>query len=551
MSGSSFSRKLARLSLGGAPAEAAPRVASSGDTPGAATDAAHEPGIEGAVSERRPTARRSGRPSLDELRDRIAGVIARGQAGVVGGQRPLARRDDEGAREAARVARGASTSTLPFLEEETADGPLFLARKRTPIASRFGDAPLHTATLADPTMLALLARDPNLARCDPRRALYLDTETTGLMGGTGTVPFLIGLAYYDEAHESFVVEQMLLRRFGEERPMLSHLAERLAQASCVVTFNGKSFDMPLVRSRAVMNQRSELPELPQLDLLHVARRVHGGWLSSCTLRSVEERVLGHVRYDDVCGSDICAAYFHFVRTGDEYALGGVVEHNLTDVLAMVALVGFYGEPLHELGGSCDAGAESTTGGLAKRAEDLAGVARTLSRAGALERAETIADLAVQRGGGRRAHHVRGDIVKARGDKERAILEYERALSESDDAPPGDDLPRSDISRSEARVASLEGPPSRRSAEVEDGKLHLALAKLYEHAQRSFDKALDIVGRGTGEAAPAHEKRRARLVRKLETSATDRAAEQAKVAPPSALGTTPRRTSSRRGSRGAS
>lgn len=423
---------------------------------------------------------------------------------------------------ALRAALGASTSTLPFIEEETADGPLFLARKRTPIAARFGDAPLHAATVADPTMLALLARDPNLARCDLRRALYLDTETTGLMGGTGTVPFLIGLAYHDEVSESFVVEQMLLRRFGEEGPMLAHLADRIARASCVVTFNGKSFDLPLVRARAVMNRRAELPELPHLDLLHVARRVHSGWLASCTLRSVEERVLGHVRYDDVAGSDICAAYFHFVRTGDEYALGGVVEHNLTDVLAMVALVGFYGEPLDALPRGVECGGDEREGvtGLAKRAEDLAGVARTLSRAGALERAETIADLAVERGGGRRAHHVRGDIVKARGDKQRAILEYERALSGGE--PHGVDAPPSLQSR-EARDDTEEGgawasrPATSSRDEVEDSRLHLSLAKLYEHAERSFDKALDVLGRGTSEGAPAREKRRARLVRKLEST----------------------------------
>lgn len=465
-----------------------------------------------------PDARRAGaapRPTLDELRDRIAGVLSRASQPSRAPHRRM--EADE-----LRVALGTSTSTLPFVVEETADGPLHLARKRTPLATRFGDAPLHAAVEADPSMLALLARDPNLAHVDLKHALYLDTETTGLMGGTGTVPFLIGLAYYDEAHESFVVEQMLLRRFGEEAPMLAHLAERLARASCVVTFNGKSFDVPLVRARAVMNRRAALPVLPHLDLLHVARRVHGGWLGSCSLRSVEENVLGHARFDDVAGSDICAAYFHFARTGDEYALGGVVEHNLSDVLAMIALVGFYGETIDALG--------TPTAGAPRRAEDLAGVARTLARAGAHDRAESIADLAVERGGGRTAHVVRADILKARGDKARALREYEAALAV-------------DPARADAR---------------DEGRLHLSLAKLYEHAERSFEKALEAVDRGTTEGVVATEKRRARLVRKLETSAqkqrqpkAGRAAAAGELAAPAGELAAPPGHAARRRSRGAS
>lgn len=496
MSGTAFSRKLGRLH---APPANARTEASEGRASGELVDSTSEdvaPASHVSDAPRHAAGgsvpgRDAARPTLDELRDRIAGVLARGASPHRTPAR--ARPFDE---EDVRVAAGASTSTLPFVSEDTPDGPLFLARKRTPIATRFGVAPLHPATTADPTMLALLARDPNLARIDPRTALYLDTETTGLMGGTGTVPFLIGLAYYDAAHESFVVEQMLLRRFGEEGPMLAHLADRIARASAVVTFNGKSFDMPLVRARAVMNRRAPLPVIPELDLLHVARRVHGGWLGSCSLRSVEENVLGHVRFDDVCGSDICAAYFHFVRTGDEYALGGVVEHNLTDVLAMIALVGFYGEPIGTR--AAEDGADDGEGTRGRRAEDLTGMAQTLARAGAHDRAASIADLAVERGGGRRAHRVRGDIAKARGDKARAIRDYEAALAAPAQRAGG--------------AGAIDAPPT------EEPKIHLALAKLYEHTERSYDKALDLVDRGTAEGSDATAKRRARLVRKLETSA---------------------------------
>ncbi|MEO7111030.1 MAG: ribonuclease H-like domain-containing protein, partial [Polyangiaceae bacterium] len=148
---------------------------------------------------------------------------------------------------------------------------MHLARKKASPAARVGIAPLQPAAFADSSMLALLALDPTLVPCDPRRALYLDTETTGLSGGTGNVAFLLGLAYFDEHEEAFVLEQIMIRKLGEEAPMLAHLARRLEDASMIVTFNGKSFDWPLLRARVVMNRMPALRELPHLDLLHVAR----------------------------------------------------------------------------------------------------------------------------------------------------------------------------------------------------------------------------------------------------------------------------------------
>ena len=100
----------------------------------------------------------------------------------------------------------------------------------------------------------------------------LDTETTGLSGGTGTLPFLIGTARFEDDGR-FLVEQLFLRRPGEEAPMLHWLASQLAATTCLVTYNGKSFDWPLLRSRFVMNRVPVPPLPPHLDLLHCARRV--------------------------------------------------------------------------------------------------------------------------------------------------------------------------------------------------------------------------------------------------------------------------------------
>jgi hypothetical protein len=396
-------------------------------------------------SPRRPLAPRDDRDREDvlaDLREKIARIVGRTPV-------PTPRADP---------TRG----ELPFLCNTTEQGPLYLHRARSGPAARVGRVPLVSARFAEPGMLALLALNPALASCPPKGALYLDTETTGLAGGTGTVPFLIGLAWFDEEANAFVLEQMLLRRLGEEAPMLALLTKRIEAASMIVTYNGKSFDMPLLRTRYVMNRMAAPVEPPHLDLVHVARRIHGGRLERRTLASIEHMVLGRVRVDDVPGGEVVQRYAHFLRTGDEEALLGVVDHNAADVLSMVALVGLYGEPLGSL-----------------EPEDLAGAARVVRRAGDLDLAEALAERAIARGGGAVARRARGDIAKARGDKVRALLEYEAA-----------------------------------SLEIDDQGLRLELAKLYEHHVKSFARALETCDRGTGEGDAAVEKRRARLEKKL-------------------------------------
>jgi hypothetical protein len=310
-------------------------------------------------------------------------------------------------------------------------------------------------------MLALLALDPALAGIDPTRALFLDTETTGLGGGAGVVAFLIGLAWFDDDGR-LVIEQLLLRRPGHERPMLELLTERFAAASALVTYNGKTFDLPLLATRYVMNRLPPPPARPHLDLLHVARRLHRARLGVCRLISLESEVLGFVREGDIEGGDVAARYGHFLRTGDESALSAVVEHNAWDVVSMAALVGLYGEPLTAL-----------------HDEDLVGLARTLRRARALEAAQVAADRAVERGAGPEARRVRGEIAKARGDRALALAELEAAA----DA-------------------------------IDDPRVRLELAKLYEHHVKAPLRALELCALGTGESDEAVERRRSRLEKKL-------------------------------------
>ncbi len=370
----------------------------------------------------------------------------------------------------ARTARRApaplppvDTVDLPFATEQTSLGPLHVRVQRLSFAHRTGRMPLAPARDASAEILALLALDPVIAACDPRRAVYLDTETTGLSGGAGTVAFLVGLGWWDE--QGYVLEQLLVRALGEEAPMLARVSERLAGASMIVTFNGKSFDMPLLRTRFVMARMDPPTTPPHLDLLHVARRVHRERVGlGCRLVAIERDVLGFVRHDDVESGDVSACYLHFLRTGDARALLGVIEHNAWDVVAMAALVGLYGQPFE--------------GGLVPT--DLVGVARTLRRAGALERALETAHVAVEREASPESLRARAEIAKACGDRARALEDFETI-----------------------------------AATVDDPAVRLELAKLYEHWVKQPTRALEWAQRGTGEDEERARRRAARLMRKAE------------------------------------
>lgn len=365
--------------------------------------------------------------------------------------------------ETKRALPAVDVPELPFCVERTELGPLHVRTLRLGGAHRVGRIPIAGAKRASSELLALLALDPHLARCDLSKALYLDTETTGLGCGAGTVAFLIGLAFWDE-EVGLVCEQLLVRQLGEEAPVLARVAERIRQASMLVTFNGKSFDLPVLRSRFVMGRAAPPPEPPHLDLVHVARRLHHGRGFGARLGAVEREVLGFERENDVPSGEVAACYLHFLRTGDPRALMGVVDHNLWDVISMVAIVALYGEPLE---------------GSQLHAEDLVGMARTLKRAKCNDQALAVADEALARGASESGLRIRAEIAKARGDRARALADYE-ALA----------------------------------ASVSDPAIRLELAKLYEHHAKDAVRALHVVLAGTSESEERRAHRAARLTRKV-------------------------------------
>src|SRR5438874_9130529 len=176
---------------------------------------------------------------------------------------------------------------------------------------------------------------------DPEKWLFLDTETTGLAGGTGTYAFLIGLAWWDAG--GLQVEQFFMRDFAEEHSLLHELSHRIAERPVLVTFNGKSFDWPLLENRFTMTRSIAVPKLAaHLDLLHPARALWKLRLGSVRLAELERHVLdaprlGWHRENDVASALIPQFYFDYLRGGPAEPLASVVRHHQMDLRGLGAL----------------------------------------------------------------------------------------------------------------------------------------------------------------------------------------------------------------------
>ena len=225
---------------------------------------------------------------------------------------------------------------------DTGEGQLLVVRREFPLSHRHGRQPLGAVLEAPLDLLSAVARAEHPVE-DARRLLFLDAETTGLAGGTGTYAFLVGAAWLED--DRLVLTQHFMRDFDEEPALLAALRPLLERASGLVTFNGASFDLPLLETRFIMTRRRWPAALPHLDLLRPARRVWTGWLSDCRLSTLESAVLGLAREDDVPGGLIPMLYFDYLRSRRAAPLCRVFEHNRCDVLSLVALVGWFGRAL--------------------------------------------------------------------------------------------------------------------------------------------------------------------------------------------------------------
>jgi uncharacterized protein len=186
-----------------------------------------------------------------------------------------------------------------------------------------------------------MSRRMRTAMENPEKWLFLDTETTGLAGGTGTYAFLVGLAWWDAG--GLQVQQLFLRDFSEEPSLLLALSVRLAERPVLITFNGKSFDWPLLENRFTLTRAIGVPRLAaHLDLLHPARTLWKLRLGSVRLVQLERHVLdaprlGWHREDDVSSALIPQYYFDYLRGGTAEQLAGVVRHNQMDLRGLAAL----------------------------------------------------------------------------------------------------------------------------------------------------------------------------------------------------------------------
>jgi len=264
---------------------------------------------------------------------------------------------------------------LPGEVIDTDLGPFFLHRQSYELLYRHGHHALADLLAHPAAVAACLAHDERLATVDLRRAAFVDTETTGLVGGTGTYTFLVGVGVFEG--EQFTVHQFFMRDYGEEPAQLCALGELLEGMEAVVSFNGKSFDLPLLETRFLLaHQVPRLTGAPHLDLLPPARRVWKYRLDSCALSSLEAEVLGVRRsQEDVPGWLIPSLYMEYARTGDAREMPRVFYHNAQDILSLVTLTARLCSLLTSLPD------ESLPG------EELYGLARLLQEAERLAEAE--------------------------------------------------------------------------------------------------------------------------------------------------------------------
>jgi len=219
---------------------------------------------------------------------------------------------------------------------QTALGNAFLVEQFFPLDFHHGTESIFINNISL-DVLARWAHKPQISLKKPDQFIFLDTETTGLSGGTGTLVFMIGLGY--QSDEGFHLVQLFMRDPSQEMAFLSALNHFLKSFEVVVTFNGKSFDVPLLNTRHILNGfSSPLKQMDHIDILPLARRIWRNRLSNRALSNLEIEILGVERTQaEVPGWMIPELYFDYLRTGDARPLAGIFYHNANDILSLAGL----------------------------------------------------------------------------------------------------------------------------------------------------------------------------------------------------------------------
>ncbi len=240
---------------------------------------------------------------------------------------------------------------LPGTYVNTNQGQTYVVQQDYPVDFQHGKQTLRI----DSPLLVIekWAREPGLHTLETESFAFLDTETSGLAGGTGTFAFLVGAGRFERDH--FHLAQFFLRDPSEEGALLLALEEFLAPCKALVSFNGKSFDAPLLNTRyALAGWKSPLVDMQHVDLLHLARRLWRDRLPSRTLGNLEVQILGTSRSEEeVPGWMIPQMYFDYLRSGDAREMKNVFYHNAMDVVSLAALLkhvaGLLTDPLQQVG----------------------------------------------------------------------------------------------------------------------------------------------------------------------------------------------------------
>ena len=315
---------------------------------------------------------------------------------------------------------------------------------------------------------------------DAKRWVFLDTETTGLAGGTGTCAFLVGIGMIEGG--GFRVQLYFMRDFDEEHAMLNALAQTLSQYNTVVTFNGKVFDVPLLETRYRLKRlHNPFRSMDHLDLLHPARRLWKERLGSCRLTNLESHVLGVERQGDIPGALIPQCYFDYLRSGDASKLAAVFHHNVLDIVSLACINSVLLTTL----------AAPDRAGL-RHGQDIRGLARWLNKLGKEGQALALYRKAIRSGLPRR------DLFAALWE----TAQIERRAGRHEE--------QAQLLRDLARVSALH----RAAAFVE-------LAKHYEHRLKDYALALKMT-RNAQRHAPSEElcHRERRILRKLGAATKD-------------------------------
>ena len=435
------------------------------------------------------------------------------------------KREDKFARIAAlRPARGKESIVRRVSEAEEPGDLLAELLGARIIRNLYGEhLSLPEMCSPDARSLALLlpsANGPTLpaSALDPGKWLFLDTETTGLAGGTGTYAFMVGIAWWDSG--GLKVEQLFLRDLNEEHSALLELSGRMEERPVLVTFNGKSFDWPLLETRYRMT-RSLSAAAPKvhIDLLHPARQIWRLRLGSVRLKDLERHLLardgcslGWSRHDDIDSSLIPQMYFDYLRGGPIEPIAGIFRHNQMDLRGLAALFGRILALLNNENGITDVHGAAR----ASRSDpiEVLGLSRLLRKRGESARARQLYEAALAGG-------LPGSIEKL-AQRELAQLakrhfDYERAVSlwNALRTPRAGDRRDSDVVFAEDERKAVE-------CAIEAAE---QLAVHYEHRTKQPQRALDLVrsaiaelqtARGSGTITKAYEMRTyARLARRME------------------------------------